>query len=135
MDSDRPPFAIEFYESPDGDKPVLRWITEELTVARRRTLGYALRRVLQHMGVNVCGTEFGRQLGGGLFEFRVRAVPSGGSAPVLLRVFCHATAEGVVLLLAGYDKAADPTPKRQRREIELARLRLTEFRSRRRRTP
>jgi hypothetical protein len=127
---DAPPFAIEFYELPSGDKPVLRWINEELTVARRRTLGYALWRVLQQMRVGVCGTEFGRQLGGGLFESRVRAVPAGESTPVLLRVFCHATADSTVLLLEGYDKGADPSPRRQRREIDLARRRLHDYQTR-----
>lgn len=109
---------------------MLRWINEELSVARRRALGYALWRVLQQMGVGVCGTEFGRQLGGGLFEFRLRAVPAGESASVLLRVFCHATADGVVLLLAAYDKGTDPSPRRQRHEIDLARRRLHDYQAR-----
>ena len=109
---------------------MLRWINEELTVARRRALGYALWCVLQQMGVGVCGTEFGRQLGRGLFEFRLSAVPAGESASVLLRVFCHATADRVVLLLAGYDKGADPSPRRQRREIDIARRRLHDYQTR-----
>jgi hypothetical protein len=36
---------------------------------------------------------------------------------VLLRVFCHAYGAKVVLLLNGYDKAADPRDRRQQREI------------------
>ena len=61
------PFVIEFYETPHGDKPVLRWIKEDLSVRQRRFLGYALSRLLQQYGIGVCDTEFGRQLGGGLF--------------------------------------------------------------------
>lgn len=83
------------------------------------------------MGVGVCGTELGRQLGGGLFEFRVRAIPAGESTPLLLRVFCHATADSTVLLLEAYDKGADPSPRRRRREIDLARRRLLDYHTRR----
>ena len=46
---------------------------------------------------------------------------------VLLRVFCHAYGTKIVLLLNGYDKAGDPSEKRQQREIMLARRRLAEF--------
>jgi len=35
------PYAIVFYETPQGDKPVLRWIKEDLSVRQRRALGYA----------------------------------------------------------------------------------------------
>ena len=48
----------------------------------------------------------------------------------MLRVFCHAYGDKVVLLLAGYDKGDDPSNKRENTEIELARQRLAEFRSR-----
>src|SRR5205807_10358233 len=59
-------------------------------------------RVLQYLGVGVCSTEFGKQLGDGLFEFRLRrdlseiapsrTTPAGAksSERILLRVFCHA---------------------------------------------
>jgi hypothetical protein len=50
---------------------------------------------------------------------------------VLLRVLCHAYGSRVILLLAAYDKGADPSKKRQQREIATARRRLREFRSRR----
>lgn len=108
-----------------------------------------MSEVLQHLGVGVCGTEFGKQLGGGLFEFRLRrdlraiapAQPSaqqaqqrtraGASEKILLRVFCYAHGEKLILLLAGYDKAKDLSPKRQEMEIRLARKRLEEWRRRR----
>lgn len=88
----------------------------------------------------MCGTEWGKQLGGGLFEFRIRHTsseiarmhgePVEGGKPaekVLLRVFCHAYGAKVVLLINGYDKGADPSERRQQREIALARKRLTRF--------
>lgn len=137
-------FALEFYADEHGDEPVLRWLREDLTLVQRQAAGVALREILQVQGINVCRSGFGRQLGSGLFEFRLRydaeeilhrvdkparAVPK--RERILLRVFCHAYGEQVILLLGGYDKGADPNPKRQQREIERARARLEDFRRRR----
>jgi hypothetical protein len=55
-------YTLEFYEDEHGDAPVRRWLHEELTLAKRQALGYAMQVVLQRLGVAVCGTEFGRQL-------------------------------------------------------------------------
>jgi hypothetical protein len=52
---------------------VRRWLREEIALAKRQALGYATQAVLQRLGAAVCGTEFGKQLGGGLFEFRLRS--------------------------------------------------------------
>jgi hypothetical protein len=89
------PYAIEFYETPQGDKPVLRWIKEDLSVRQRRALGYAVYRLLQRYGVSICDTEFGRQLGGGLFEFRLRLKAPTDGESALVRVFCHAAGDRV----------------------------------------
>ena len=106
----------------------------------------ALEHVLSHRGIGVCGTEWGKQLGGGLFEFRIRhtaseiarmhgePVEGGKPEKVLLRVFCHAYGAKVVLLLNGYDKGADPSERRQQREIAVARKRLTRFQAERSRS-
>lgn len=144
-------YTIEFYEE-DGRSPVERWMESDLTDVELAALLSALEHVLSHRGVGVCGTEWGKQLGDGLFEFRIRhtsseiarmqAEPVAGGKPaekVLLRVFCHAYGAKVVLLLNGYDKGGDPSERRQQREIALARKRLTRFlaeqsRSRRRRS-
>jgi hypothetical protein len=104
---------------------------------KRRALGHAMNEVLQQLGVAVCGTEFGKQLGGGLFEFRLRrdlreGASSGGGKieRILLRVFCHAQGDRVILLVGGYDKGEHPSPRRQNAEIELARARLREWQRR-----
>jgi hypothetical protein len=52
---------------------------------------------------------------------------------VLLRVFVHFYGDKVILLLGGYDKGADPKPRRQQREITLARRMLIQFKARQRR--
>jgi len=132
-------YELEFYEDAPGNSPVRRWLAEELTRTQRFALGQAMREQLQAKGVGVCGTAFGRQLGKGLFEFRLRRDASaldlpgslpGGSARILLRVFCHAYGDRIVLLVGGYDKGADPSPRRQNDEIAIARDRLADWRRR-----
>jgi hypothetical protein len=92
-------------------------------------------------------TEWLKALGDGLHEFRVRhdaaeiARMFGGDLPesgsrreaVLLRVFVHFYGTKIVLLLGGYDKGADPKPRRQQREIAQARKLLRQFKERQRR--
>jgi len=121
-----PRFTLEFYKDATGRKPVLEWLRNKASVSTRRVVGTALREILQEQGMGVCGTAFGRQLGGGLFEFRLR------ESDLLLRAFCHAYGEKVILLLAAYDKSEDPSAKRQKKEIELARRRLTDWQQRQR---
>ncbi|MGC9221421.1 MAG: hypothetical protein ACP5H2_08730 [Solirubrobacteraceae bacterium] len=136
-------YRLEFYADADGSEPVLRWLREELTAVQRRAIGVALRKVLEVEGAGVCRTGHGKQLGDGLFEFRLRHdaaeilrsvgkhardEPSGERVP--LRVFCHAHGDRLVLLLGGYDKGADPSKRRQQREIAEARSRLADYRRR-----
>jgi hypothetical protein len=130
-------YEIEFYQDERGDAPVRRWLREELTLAKRQALGYAMQIVLQRLGVAVCGTEFGKQLGGGLFEFRLRSDlrdrvrPGEEAGRFLFRVFCHAHGDRLILLLAAYDKGEDPSPRRQNAEIALARSRFRDWQHRR----
>ncbi len=141
-------WQIEFFETDEGEKPVLRWIKEELTPTKRRALGTAMRRVLQVHGPEVNRSGWGRPVAGGIFEFRLRmngkeivnleaeihgisdsqAQERFGLSPsedVLLRVFCTTRAGGVVLLLHGYDKGRSPSKRRQQAEIAEATRRLT----------
>jgi hypothetical protein len=130
-------YRLEFYEDENGDAPVARWLREELTLPKRQALGYAMQLVLQRLGVAVCGTEFGKQLGGGLFEFRLRSDlrdrvrPGEKAGRFLFRVFCHPYGDRLILLLAGYDKGENPSPRRQNAEIALARTRLRDWQRRR----
>jgi len=123
-----PGFTVEFYKDAAGRKPVFDWLRNKVSISTRRVVGTALREILQEQGIGVCGTPFGRQLGGGLFEFRLR------EGNLLLRAFCHAYGDKVILLLAAYDKSEDPSAKRQQKEIELARRRLTDWQQRHRRS-
>lgn len=138
-------YALEFYADENGDEPVLRWLREDLSPRQRQVLGIAMNHLLQQLGAEVCATRFGKQLGRGLFEFRIDLDLSqllrhlgvayrpqtDGTADerILLRVFCHAYGDRIVLLLGGYDKGRDPNKKRQQREIATARRRLTAHRA------
>jgi phage-related protein len=118
------PYELRFYDESDASEPVREWIKKDLSADERRSLGAAMREVLQERGINVCGTRFGEQLGEGLFEFRLR------EEGLLLRVFCHAYGNKLILLLGAYDKGRNPSEKRQRAEIRVARNRLEEWQSR-----
>lgn len=101
-------YSIEFYEDEHGDDPVRRWLTRELSVRKRRVLGIAMFHFLQRYGAGVCDSEFGKPLGQGLYEFRVRH-----DLPEMLRK-------------AGIEHRM----KRQQSEIAIARARLAEWKRR-----
>jgi putative component of toxin-antitoxin plasmid stabilization module len=152
----RPPFEIEFYEDEHGKKPALDWIKRDLTEYQRRVIGLAMNEILQYEGTGVCDGEWGKALGGGLYEFRVRHGPSEifsrsrsprtvrlraaglikrvlpSSEKILLRVFFHQHGDKLLILLSGYDKGRSPSKRRQQKEIERARARLARWRERQR---
>ncbi|HEV3000721.1 MAG TPA: hypothetical protein VGW75_08280 [Solirubrobacteraceae bacterium] len=136
------PWDVEFFEDDEGRQPARTFI-ERLTPDKRAALIAAIELILAVRGPDVCKSEFGKALGHGLFEFRVRhdeatitrragVEPSAksGRSDVLLRMFFCVYGERVVLLLGGYDKGADPAARRQSREIEAARKRLRSFKLR-----
>jgi phage-related protein len=136
-------FTLEFYTDEAGDQPVLRWLREDLSATQRRAIGVALREILEAEGIAVCRGGYGKQLGDGLFEFRLRhdageilrsvgqpARDEPHAERILLRVFCHAHGDRMILLLGGYDKGTDPSKRRQQQEITVARRRLADFRRR-----
>lgn len=133
-------WAVEFFEDDQGRQPAREWL-QSLDSGKRAAAIAAIETLLTQMGQDVCGTEYGKHLGNGLFEFRIRhdegtirakagQERTGKPADVLLRIFCHAHGQRIVLLLGGYDKGAAPGRKRQDREIETARGRLRSFKLR-----
>ncbi|MFL5871868.1 MAG: hypothetical protein ACJ75T_00130 [Solirubrobacterales bacterium] len=136
---------IRFFSESNGRQPAREWLTS-LTPPRRAAAIAAIEHVLTDLGPDVCKTEYGKHLGKGLFEFRIRhdegvirskmEKEAGGKKreSVLLRIFCHAYGERIVLLLGGYDKGAAPGDRRQQREIETARKRLRSFKLQRARS-
>ncbi len=95
----------------------------------------AVEHFLQVYGIDICSGEWGKPLGEGLYEFRIRkslrTIPAsvgldstdepGADRGVLLRVFCTFYGDKIVLLYHGYNKRTDPSEKRQQREIAKAR--------------
>ena len=118
------------------------WLRDELTLVLRRAAGHAMNEILQQQGVAVCDSGWGKHVAPGIFEFRIERDPQDvvdaargrtkkdEPRRFLLRVFCHAHGNKLILLLAGYDKAADPSKKRQQAEIAVAKKRLAAWRLR-----
>ena len=109
---------------------------DSLPAYEQAVLTAAIEHVLTVHGIDICAGEWGKPLGDGLFEFRVRrplpailseagaAKPpdlAGSDRQVLLRVFCTFHGDRIVLLYSGYDKKRDPSARRQQREIKRAR--------------
>lgn len=103
----------------------------------------AVRNVLSVEGIGICSGEWGKPLGGGLYEFRIRKslhaiearLPADeriedsrqSQHPVLIRIFCSFHGDRIVVLHHGYNKQRDPSEKRQQREIRHARKILREW--------
>jgi hypothetical protein len=130
-------WTVEFFEDDQGRQPAREWL-QSLDSLKRASAIAAIQVILTELGLDVCATEYGKQLGSGLFEFRVRHDEAiirgkageegdGKRGEVLLRMFCHAYGQRVVLLLGGYDKGAAPSRRRQDQAIEIARKRLRSF--------
>ncbi|AKI99214.1 hypothetical protein ATI61_106589 [Archangium gephyra] len=141
-----PLYDVGFYEDEDGSSPVFRWITKELSPAQRRSVTAALEELVAYMGPDVVRTDFGKNLGGGVIELRIRqseeqVLKRVGKAPkqlhpedegedILLRVFFHPHGQKKALVLHGYDKGQNPSKKHQQRQIALAEERLALFKQR-----
>jgi len=102
--------------------------------SKRRAIGVAINEVLQFDGPDVADGNMGRNLGGGLYEFRLdqtaeqilrrkgkKARPEREVGKILLRVFFHPHGKKLLLLLSGYDKGERPSSTHQQGEIERAR--------------
>lgn len=137
-------WTLQVYEPVGKPAPYVRFV-ERLDGWQRHIVDIAVRTILAHQGHNVCQTEWGKSLGKGLYEFRIRRtlrticsttgteLPTGvdPDREVLLRVFFAVEGDRIVLLLGGYDKGADPSDKRQEKAIKQARMLLTQHRQRR----
>lgn len=140
------PYNVHFYEEENGASPVLNWILNDLTSAERRAVTAALRELVGAMGQNVCSTEFGKNLGGGLIELRLRqnedqilkrvgqpptqAHPEDDSEDILLRVFFHPHGDKQALVLHGYSKGKNSSKSHQQEQIAIAEGRLSRWKER-----
>lgn len=132
------------WEDADGHCPFAASVAR-LDPYQQAVLDACITRVLKPMGMAVASTEWGKALGQGLYELRIRrslhAIRSWGQSdppppvnseekrPVLLRVFFTVHGARVVLLFQTYDKGGDPSERRQQKEIAEARKHLRAWRS------
>jgi hypothetical protein len=137
-----PPYEIEFYVDDLGREPALAFM-QSLTAFKRRAIGVALNEFLRYLGSDVVRTDFGKSLGGGLYEFRVdqdaeQILRKAGKDPrpepeegkILLRVFFHPHGKKLILLLSGYDKGEHTSRAYQNAQIEEARRLLSHWKER-----
>lgn len=132
-------WTVETWEDNNGRNPFEKWFLG-LHEYDQAIVDATIEHVLRPMGMDICETEWGKSLGDGLYEVRIRtslnailnrgdgheeqiSVP-GGNRTVLLRIFCTFHGQRVVLLFHGYDKGKHPSSKRQQYEIEKARKHL-----------
>jgi hypothetical protein len=141
-------WEMEFYVDASGKEPCRDFI-DGLDAVKAAAIRSALVHILARQGPDVCETEFGKNLGKGLYEFRLRhdeaeilsrvrpdlaaKLEQAGAERILLRVFFHAHGDKLILLLGGYDKGEDPSSRRQQREIGVARKALIAWKESQRR--
>jgi hypothetical protein len=135
------PWELEFFQDKNGREPCRDWI-HKLSREKRLAMETALEHVLAVRGLDIVETEFGKALGKGLYEFRLRwtanevaekvgvtlADAPAESESILLRVFFCTAGRRIILLLSGYDKGTDGSSRRQDAEIARARKCLTAYR-------
>jgi hypothetical protein len=136
--TERDEWDLEFHQDENGHEPCREWM-QGLSREKRLALETALEHVLAVRGLDVVRSEFGKALGQGLYEFRLRwsaeevaskvgvvlAQPATETEQILLRVFFCTSGRKRILLLSGYDKAKDTSDRREDREIAAARKRRT----------
>ena len=129
-----------FYRDGDGREPCRVW-AESLSLQKNGAFRAVLKHVLIPRGLDVMATEYGKALGQGLYELRIRWTAAeiehkttgldvadiGPPENILLRVFFATAGRKIILLINGYDKAEDPEERHQGKQIERARAMLTAY--------
>lgn len=127
----------EAWEDRHGRSPFAKWF-DKLDDYDQAVVDTAIEKILVPFGIDIAATEWGKPLGDGLYEFRIRRslstlvnwgkaeedwenLPAEKDKTVLLRIFCAFHGDRIILLFQGYDKGKDPSEKRQEREIKKAR--------------
>ena len=116
-------WSVEYWVDGRGHSPFEHWF-ERLPERKQAVVAEVLSQVVAVLGPDICKSEWGKSLGGGLYEIRIRRwlneEKTGDSGP-LLRIFCTFHGAKVVLLFQGYDKGKDTSGRRQQKEISQAR--------------
>ena len=113
---------------------------KSLTPAKQRTLEASIDKILLVHGFEVVDGDLVKNLGGGLYEFRVgpnttRMMNKAGleskipHQKIVIRVFVSFEADRIVVLLGSYDKGASDSKSKQQSEIAKARHLLKAWKS------
>ncbi|MBI3385268.1 type II toxin-antitoxin system RelE/ParE family toxin [Candidatus Gottesmanbacteria bacterium] len=113
-----PKWKIIYYESPSGQKPVFDFIENLSPVAKSKVINSF--NLLTDFGINMRQPHVKKISGTDLWEIRILGQDS-------LRFFYKTIKEQTFLLLHGFTKKKQKTPKK---EINTARRRLLESQSR-----
>ena len=118
---------------------------KRLDEAERAVVDAAIQHVLVPLGIDICASEWGKSLGQGLYELRIRRnletiLREYGSPEsverfpnrwhkkrILIRIYCTFYGDRVVLLLGGYNKLRAPSQKQEQKEIKAARATLASW--------
>jgi hypothetical protein len=133
---------IDLLRLPNGQIPYQKFRLS-LNPYETELLDLCVEEILARAGINVIGTNWGKALGAGLYEFRVHRslnslanllgitlpVDVRGNQSKLLRIFFAVEGQKIILLLSGYDKGRDPSRKKQQKMIEHARSLLRQHKN------
>lgn len=139
-DEDPPkPWTVDVWEDKNGRSPFDKWF-HKLPEYEQAVVDATIQHVLTPLGIDICETTWGKSLGDGLYELRIRTSLNailnkgnsaedqisieGGDKTILLRIFCTFHGQRVVLLFQGYNKGKYPSKKKQQSEITMARKHL-----------
>lgn len=115
-------------------------IVKSLTPAKQRTLETSIDKILLVHGFELVDGDLVKNLGGGLYEFRVgptttRMMNKAGleskipHQKIVIRVFVSFEADRMIVLLGSYDKGANDSKSKQQSEIAKARQILKAWKS------
>lgn len=144
--ADQDDWTVEFYRDGDGREPCREW-AESLSPQKNAAFRAVLKHVLIPRGLDVVAGDYGKALGQGLYELRIRWTAAeiehkttgldladvGPPENILLRVFFAAVGRKIILLINGYDKGEEPGERYQGKQIERARTMLTAYNESRKR--
>ena len=114
---------------------------KSLTPAKQRTLEASIDKILLVHGFELVDGDLVKNLGGGLYEFRVgpnttRMMNKAGleskipHQKIVIRVFVSFEVDRIVVLLGSYDKGANDSKSKQQSEIAKARQLLKDWKIR-----
>ena len=138
-----PIYAIEMFERDSGEVPYLAWFLHDLSRPKQLAAKAGVERILAYLGSDIVSTEWGDNIGDGVFELRIRRIAAEVEAwwrnhyglpepepepheEILLRIWFHPYGGKRILLLRGFDKAGQPN--REQAEILKAKASLREWR-------